>query len=142
MVFLQVLKIIMSLVLDVFYPSNPSVSFPYFSDNEVYYLIASVCIVGPVVETIIYQFFISELLLKVGIKKIFVFVIVTGIFIYAHHKSGAVPMLMTVPSSIVFSYVYLKCRDRSKSLACVVVYFLHVSSNSNFAFLVLSHLYF
>ena len=86
------------------------------SQPELVRLFAERVVVLPLLETVLFQFLVIELLLRIGLRKpIHIVAIAAVLFIGAHlsNESGVLSAISVIPGGIVLAYCYLHWRRKT-----------------------------
>lgn len=99
-------------------------SFLYEPENLSYILI-----IGPLIETFYFQFFIIEILAKITSKKYIYIIISTLSFSLFHNSNLLFSLIITLPAALLFALSYVIIRESSILHALVIVSVIHSLNN-------------
>lgn len=118
-------------VILFFSDNKTSLTSTFFEEDSLLFLFISVVILGPLIETLIFQFCIIELFFRIN-KSRFVKVIalfVSSLLFGLSHSSSLEYTIYGIILGFLFSSCYLLAKERKDISPFFLVFIVHASSN-------------
>ncbi len=101
----------------------------YDFQNDIVFLLFFITIIGPLIETVIFQLIPISLLHFLRLPTWFILIVITLIFAAAHLEDGLINFIGMIPIGFLFNYAFWVRKKHSVGKAFFEVFIIHGLTN-------------